>query len=64
MILYDTDYYCERALNERELAMTAPREKTRRIREEFERQNDAMLGPKKIRSILSIVLPTASKALS
>ena len=58
MTLYDTDYYCERALNERKVAKNATREKSRRIREELDRQNNAMLGPKKIRPILRIVPPT------
>ena len=55
MTLHDVDYYSERALNERKLVKTSEQEKARRIREALERQYDAMLSPKKIRSILSIV---------
>jgi hypothetical protein len=62
--LHDTDYYSEHALNQRKLVMTAQREKARRIREALERQYDAMLSPKPIRSILSIVAPKTSKSLS
>jgi hypothetical protein len=59
MTLHDTDYYSEHALNGREVAMTAQREKARKISEALERQYDAMLSPKPIRSILSMVAPTS-----
>lgn len=59
MTLHDTDYYSEHALNQRKLVMTAQREKARRIREALEHQYDATLGPKQIRSILSIVAPAS-----
>lgn len=55
MTLHDIDGYSEHALNQRGLVKIAEREKTRRIREALDRQYDAMLGPKQIRSILSIV---------
>jgi hypothetical protein len=65
MTLHDIDYYSEHALDQRRLVMTAQREKTRRMREAFQRQYDAILGPKKpIRSILSIVAAKTSKSLS
>ena len=59
MTLHDTAYYSENALNQRKLVMTAQREKARRIREALERQYDAMLSPKPVRSNLSIVTPTS-----
>jgi hypothetical protein len=64
MTLHDVDYYSERALNERKLVKASEREKAHKIREALERQYDAMLSPKKIRSILSIVQPKASKSFS
>lgn len=63
MTLRDVDYYSETALNDRELAKKVQRARSRRIREELEHQYDAMLSPKKIRSILSIVAPRTAKSL-
>jgi hypothetical protein len=64
MTLRSADYYSERALNERELAKTAERIRASRVREELERQYDAMLSPKKIRSIMGIVPLKAPKSTS
>ena len=64
MTLHDVDDYSEHALNQRKLVTTAQWEKAFRIREALERQYEAMLGPKRIRSILSIVTPKTSKSLS
>jgi len=64
MTLHDTDYYGARALNQRKVVKTAQLKRARQIREALERQYDAMLGPKPIRSILSIVAPKTSKSLS
>lgn len=63
MTLHDIDYYSEHALNQRKLVKTAQREKTRRIREALDRQY-AVIGPKQIRSILSMVAAKTSKSLS
>jgi hypothetical protein len=62
MTLRETDYYSEDALNQRELARTAQRGGARKIREELERQYDAMLSPMKIRSSLEIVPVRALKS--
>ena len=64
MTLRNADYYSERALNERELAKTAQRISATKVRQELERQYDAMLSPKKIRSILGIVPLRAPKSTS
>jgi hypothetical protein len=64
MMLRNADFYSERALNERELVRTAQRIRARKVREELERQYDAMLNPKKIRSILRIVPLRAPKSTS
>ncbi len=62
MTLLNADYYSESALNEREFVRTPQRIRARKVREELERQYDAMLSPKKIRSILRIAPLSAPKS--
>lgn len=64
MMLRKPDYYSTHALNEREIAMTSERMRARKVREALERQYDAMLSPKKIRSMLRIVPSAAPKSTS
>jgi hypothetical protein len=61
MTLQDVGYYSQHALNERQRAKNAQREKARRIREALERKYDAMLSPKQVRSILRIGAAKTSK---
>ena len=64
MTIGNADYFTERARKERTVIRAAEAARARKVRDALERQHDAMLCPREIRSILSIVPPAATKSTS